>query len=450
MCPTPIELRWTIGKDWKQSAEVASERELRPDVLRLLGSSDEAIGLRKAYADAITQTLSRVDATSLHWDTLAGIMCTTALQILGPIPTRKTQPWFKGKERELKALEDAVHEAETQLLTARRQRLPQVEVLLQARRDASKRLSACKRQWEAQWWDDLALQADAAAQSGNEFAFWQVCRQLGLRDHPCSRTPSRRTVANPDLDREAWKHFLSGIQADSGEVNPAVWEFVPVAPAPDPSLPGLPSRAEFEAALSSMRNGKRGGVDNVTIELVRYGGDVLQQEVFSTLQQMWSDAATAEPGHEADTWAQSAKTGIRIPVFKNKGARSERTNYRNLVMLSVAAKLVARIAATRLSKWSEAFLSEEQHGFRSHQGIDDAHQVARRVIEEVVLSSHESRVAVTSFDIVRAYTRVCTRAVAPADQTRYTPPFLQVLKALRALRSSSTTCTRRHGSPSVG
>ena len=39
--------------------------------------------------------------------------------------------------------------------------------------------------------------------------------------------------------------------------------------------------------------------------------------------------------------------GICIPMFKNKGSREEKNNYRNLVMLSVSAKLVTRVAATR-------------------------------------------------------------------------------------------------------
>ena len=64
-------------------------------------------------------------------------------------------------------------------------------------------------------------------------------------------------------------------------------------------------------------------------------------------------------------------------------------------MLSVAAKLIARIAATRLSEWAEQFMAEEQQGFRRRRGIDDAHQVARRIIEEGVLSRHSERVAVT-------------------------------------------------------
>ena len=76
-------------------------------------------------------------------------------------------------------------------------------------------------------------------------------------------------------------------------------------------------------------------------------------------------------------------------------------------------------------------MAEEQQGFRKNRGIDDAHQLARRIIEEVILSRHSERVAVTSFDIVRAYTRVCRLALwRLLDQLGVPPPFLQVLRAL--------------------
>ena len=102
-------------------------------------------------------------------------------------------------------------------------------------------------------------------------------------------------------------------------------------------------------------------------------------------------------------------------------------------MLSVAAKLIARIAATRLSLWVEHNLSEEQTGFRKHRGVDDAHQLSRRIIEEVVvLSQHDYTVAVTSFDIIRAYTRVCRHALWSLLKRLGIPDdFLQVLKVLK-------------------
>ena len=144
-------------------------------------------------------------------------------------------------------------------------------------------------------------------------------------------------MADPVADREAWKDFLSSIQNDQGSVHPSVWEFVPQIPQTQNQLGDPPTWKEFQSVLSKMSCGKRGGIDDVIVELIRFGGETLNAIVFDIISTMWSDACQAEPGHEADKWSSSTTTGICIPVYKQKGCRSERKNYRNLVMLSVAA-----------------------------------------------------------------------------------------------------------------
>ena len=317
------------------------------------------------------------------------------------------------------------------LREARKNKSNSVEKLLLDRRNASKLLHSKKKQWEAQWWDALADRAEKAGQRGNDFEFWQVCKLLGFREGSWHKLDSKRTVPDIAADREAWQLFLANIQSDKGKVNPEVWQHVSPVPTKASDFCSMPSWKEFQTALNSMHNGKRGGIDNVTVELIKFGGSSLKNEVFRIICLMWIEAAEAVPGQEANSWCASTTTGVCIPVFKNKGDRQDRANYRNLVMLSVAAKLIAKVVAFRLSSWAEGFLSEEQNGFRKGRGIDDAHQVARRIIEEVVLSEHAESVAITSFDIVRAYTRVCREALWQLLSTLGLPvPFIQVLKAL--------------------
>ena len=69
---------------------------------------------------------------------------------------------------------------------------------------------------------------------------------------------------------------------------------------------------------------EEGGIDDVTVELVRFGSTELQNAVFQVVIDMWTEAATANEGHEADTWSKDSKTGVRIPMFKNKGSRSDK------------------------------------------------------------------------------------------------------------------------------
>ena len=427
----PIEMEWKIGKDWTLLKPHPNNPCSRPDVLRMLGSSIEAKTLRSKYSEAVTNALSCLDGSSLNWDAVADVMKTCALRILGPVPPRHPLPWLKGKEREIKELSNQVHLAELNLKQARLSNANDLDQLLQARRTASRSLSKQKQRWEAQWWDDLADKAQQAGDANDEFTFWQVCKTLGFRDTRTFHQVAKSTVPQPELEREAWKAFLADIQKDAGNVHPSVWEHVPESSSLATELSLPPSRKEFNLALSKMHLGRRGGIDDVTVELIKFGGLPLQDQVFTIISNMWSEACMAEQGKEADSWSSDTTTGICIPVFKNKGDKADRKNFRNLVMLSVAAKLIARIAATRLSLWAEQHLSEEQTRFRKHRGIDDAHQLSRRIIEEVVVSQHDYTVAVTSFDIIRAYTRVCRHALWSLLKRLGIPDdFLQVLKAL--------------------
>jgi ribonuclease HI len=427
----PVELLIRLGKDWTLEQERRREQAPRPDVLRFLGSSREAAALRQDYASKVQAALGSYTGVSLNWDVLANAMKTVALEVVGPVAKRDFRPWFRGKERELKALESIVHRCEVELRAARRESDEAADRALKARREANSHLRTAKRRWEAQWWDDLAAKANEVDGSGDSAAFWQICRQLGLRESHRRHTGCRATVANVEAEREAWKDFLSSIQAGQGEVDESVWQFIPGPLPAAPALSGAPSKKEFVDALARMGNRKRGGMDDVPVELVRFGGDDLQQAVFETVSSMWVDASKAHQGQEADSWPESVTTGVCIPMFKNKGCRQDKNNYRNLVMLSVAAKLMARIAATRLNSWMVDVLPEEQNGFRAGRGIDDVHQLVRRVLEEVSVAAKTARIGMTCFDIVRAYTRVCRDALwrlmahlgVPAD-------FLAVLRAL--------------------
>ena len=74
------------GKDWKTEAECRNNRKPRPDVIRLLGSSSEAKSLREQYARRVTRNLEQVEGKVVDWDTVADIMYSAALQVVGPTP----------------------------------------------------------------------------------------------------------------------------------------------------------------------------------------------------------------------------------------------------------------------------------------------------------------------------------------------------------------------------
>ena len=242
----PIEMDWTIGKDWTKDTPPGTKLAARPDVFRLLGSSEEAKKLRIEYADLVTKALHDLEGVSLDWDAVAATMKSCAFKILGPTPPRNPLPWLQGKESELQALRNAVHQAEEKLRKARANKQSDCQQLLTERRQTSKTLLSQKKIWEAKWWDDLADKAQTAGDNNDEFTFWQVCKTLGFRETRKFHQVVKRTVADPEEDREAWKDFLSSIQKEAGEVSSSVWDLIPVVPQPHTDLANPPTWKEYQ------------------------------------------------------------------------------------------------------------------------------------------------------------------------------------------------------------
>ena len=56
-------------------------------------------------------------------------------------------------------------------------------------------------------------------------------------------------------------------------------------------------------------------------------------------------------------------------------------------------------------------MHESQCGFRKGRGVDDALEVSRRIVEEVVRTESEDWVLMSFFNIEKAYPRICKDAL---------------------------------------
>ena len=63
-----------------------------------------------------------------------------------------------------------------------------------------------------------------------------------------------------------------------------------------------------------------------------------------------------------ESWAK----GLIVPVYKNKGDRSDPNNYRGITLISCVCKMFTSLISCRISKYVENFqiLGNEQAGFR--------------------------------------------------------------------------------------
>ena len=98
------------------------------------------------------------------------------------------------------------------------------------------------------------------------------------------------------------------------------------------------------------------------------------------------------------------KSGLLTPIFKNKGLKSQTTNYRGIFVLPVISKIIETIIKERIQKQVMETQNRKQRGFTS--GLSPIHS-ALSVVEcyqEVVYNNDECQVilldAKAAFDTV--------------------------------------------------
>ena len=102
-----------------------------------------------------------------------------------------------------------------------------------------------------------------------------------------------------------------------------------------------------------------------------------------------------------------------IPLHK-KAARDDLNNYRDVCILPLISRIIARIYASRIRVWAEEIeiLDENQNGFREGRSTCDATQMILKIDEEVrrvfgkCRKEDERTPSATLLDVTKAYPRV--------------------------------------------
>ncbi len=136
-----------------------------------------------------------------------------------------------------------------------------------------------------------------------------------------------------------------------------------------------------------LKCGKAEGMDGITAEMLKYGGDAVVEWMLLICECAWKG------GKVPNDW----KKAITVPLYKGKGSRSECSSYRGISLLSVPGKVSGRILTERLMEVTEGKKSEEQGSFRKGRGCVDQIFAMKRLVEEylgkdktVVCSFYES------------------------------------------------------------
>lgn len=132
------------------------------------------------------------------------------------------------------------------------------------------------------------------------------------------------------------------------------------------------SREEIERALKETKHGKAAGDDDIVVEMLKDGGEVIIEKLIKLFN------LCLEKEDIPGAWANA----IVVLIYK-KGDKESLENYRPISLLSQMYKLFARIITNRLTKKLDFYQPKEQAGFRKDYSTVEHLQTMKTVIEKV-------------------------------------------------------------------
>ena len=128
---------------------------------------------------------------------------------------------------------------------------------------------------------------------------------------------------------------------------------------------------EVKSALESITTNKASGGDRIPVELFQILKDDAVKVLHSICQQIW----------ETQQWPQDWKRSVFIPIPK-KGNAKECSNYRTIVFISDASKVMLKILQARLQQYVNSELPDVQAGLRKGRGTRDQIANIRWIMEK--------------------------------------------------------------------
>ena len=215
--------------------------------------------------------------------------------------------------------------------------------------------------------------AQHAADMGNMKALYGITKTI------CNERPHKNTAINDkggktitdDSSRLArWKEHFEEILNRPPPTNPIVIAADEVPEIEDIST-RLISKGEVKNAISSLKNGKAAGVDNIVAELLKADMETATQKLHEVIQMIWENEVIP---HE---WLK----GLIVKLPK-KGNLKECTNWRGIALLVIASKLLGKILIERLKSGADKRPRAEQAGFRQGRSTTKQIFILRNIIEQ--------------------------------------------------------------------
>lgn len=368
-------------------------------------------------------------APEVLWDRIKTIVLQTSEDILG-FSTKKNRDWFDENNLE-------VQELLSKKRSAHQAHLAQPSC---PHKKATFRLECSTfqrklREIQKEWWTNLAVRTQLCADTGDYRGLYEALKAVYGPSYqilsPLRSADGKELLTEKDSILNRWsEHFYTLFNASRSVQEPAI-DRIPQQPVKT-ELDVAPTLQETEEAIEQLKSGKAAGVDGIPPEVWKNGGPALYTKLHEFFVCCW----------EQGKLPHDLKDAVIITLYKNKGEKSDCSNYPSITLLSVAGKILARVLLNRLvSAIAEDHLPETQCGFRANRGTTDMVFVLRQIQEKC--REQNKALYVTFVDLTKAFDTVSRQGLWKILEKLGCPPkFLTMIiqlheDQLRRVRHSS-------------
>ena len=331
------------------------------------------------------------------WEHLKSSIQQSSEDVLG-FSTKKNRDWFDENNKEIQELlakKRSTHQAHLAQ--------PSCPAKKAAFRQSCSILQRKLREIQSEWWKDLAEKNQLCADTGDYRGFYEALKAVYGPSHQV-QSPLRSADGQSLLTDRAsilsrWsEHFQTLFGADRKVQVSAILR-IPQQPVKT-EMDEVPTLVEITKAIDQLKSGKAAGVDGIPSEIWKHGGPALHAKLHELFTCCWKQGKLP----------QDLRDAVIITLYKNKGEKSDCSNYRGITLLSIAGKILASVLLNRLMpNIADEHLPESQCGFRANRSTTDMVFVLRQLQEKC--REQNKGLYATFVDLTKAFDTVSRKGL---------------------------------------
>ena len=234
----------------------------------------------------------------------------------------------------------------------------------EANKDVKKSVRKDKRKFV----DELAKEAEAAARQHNVKALYDTTKQLSRKFKATNhliRDLNGHLLTTTEEQHKRWvEHFQQLLNRPPLMESPSANQKLDITCEP-------PTRTEVEKVIQSLKNNKAAGPDNIPAEVLRADITTSVNILHGLLIKIWDQEYIPSEWREGNL--------VKLP---KKGDLSLCKNYRGIMLLPTAGKVLNHIILERMREAVDRVLQENQAGFRLSRSTTGQITTLRIIVEQ--------------------------------------------------------------------